>query len=45
MTTYNVTVEKKKDIHNPTYDTLVKNQKDYSDENEKFLKHWEWHCK
>jgi len=40
MTTYNVTLEKKKNMHNPTYDTLVKNQKDYTvpDENEIFLK-------
>lgn len=40
MNTYNVTVEKKKDKRDPTFDTLVKNQKDYTaEEKDFFLKH------
>ncbi|XP_052797585.1 integrin alpha-6-like [Mya arenaria] len=39
MTTYNVKVEKKRDIKNPTHNTKVETHKDYIDENEVFLKH------
>lgn len=38
MTTYKVNVEKKKEMHNPTYQTTVKSPKDYPEENEYFLK-------
>lgn len=42
MTTYNVKVEKKKDISNPTYSTTrMEVQRDLTfDENESFLKRW-----
>ncbi|WAQ93721.1 ITA6-like protein [Mya arenaria] len=38
MTTYNVKVEKKRDIKNPTHNTKVETHKDYIDENECVVK-------
>ncbi|KAL4222473.1 Integrin alpha [Mactra antiquata] len=38
VSTYNVKVEKKKNINNPTYSTKVETKKEYLDENEYFLK-------